>query len=104
VKNNVMNYFSSAALLVAMISPVGAAAPKVRQPAIPAQSQEDKRESAKGERERHPEIRAAIRALERTKKHLQDASHDFGGHRAEALESVDNAIKQLRQALQFDKE
>jgi hypothetical protein len=100
-----MNYFSSAVLLAAMIFPVGAsAAPKVRQPATPARSQEEKRERAKGERERHPEIRAALRALERAKKHLQDASHDFGGHRAEALESVDNAIKQLRQALQFDKE
>jgi transcription elongation GreA/GreB family factor len=53
--------------------------------------------------ERHPEIRQAIRALERAKDHLQKAAHDFGGHRAEALEACDNAIRQLKLALQYDK-
>ena len=57
---------------------------------------------AKGE-EQHPHIRAAIHELEEAKHELQTAAHDFGGHRAEALEAVDNAIKQLRQALQYDK-
>lgn len=55
------------------------------------------------QRERHPEINGAIRALERAKTYLQKASHDFGGHRAEALEAVDKALDQLRQALQYDK-
>ncbi|HVH10532.1 MAG TPA: hypothetical protein VM736_12115 [Gemmatimonadales bacterium] len=55
------------------------------------------------QRERHPEINGAIRALERAKAHLQKAAHDFGGHRAEALEAVDKALEQLRQALQYDK-
>lgn len=54
-------------------------------------------------RERHPAIRAAINALEKAKFDLQHADHDFGGHRAEALESVDRAINQLRVALQFDR-
>ncbi|HEY6968141.1 MAG TPA: hypothetical protein VJA94_02970 [Candidatus Angelobacter sp.] len=53
--------------------------------------------------EQHPHIRAALHELEEAKKELQTAAHDFGGHRAEALEAVDNAIKQLRQALQYDK-
>lgn len=57
----------------------------------------------KGANEQHPHIRAAIHELEEAKKELQTAAHDFGGHRAEALEAVDNAIKQLRQALQYDK-
>ena len=35
-------------------------------------------------RERHPEIRKAIAALERAKTDLKRANHDFGGHRAEA--------------------
>lgn len=55
------------------------------------------------QREPHPEINGAIRALERAKVHLQKAAHDFGGHRAEALEAVDRALAQLRQALQYDK-
>jgi hypothetical protein len=56
-----------------------------------------------GQRERHPEINRAIRALEVAKAHLQKAAHDFGGHRAEALEAVDKALEQLKLALQYDK-
>jgi hypothetical protein len=54
-------------------------------------------------KERHPHIRAAIRELQEARRELHTAAHDFGGHRAEALEAVDNAIKQLRVALQYDK-
>jgi hypothetical protein len=53
--------------------------------------------------ERHPKIRQAIRALQAAKDDLEDASHDFGGHRVEALEAVNNALKQLQQALEADK-
>jgi hypothetical protein len=53
--------------------------------------------------EPHPEINAAIRALERAKGHLQRAAHDFGGHRVEAIQSIDAALVQLRFALQYDK-
>ena len=54
-------------------------------------------------REPHPRIRAAIRELEAAKKELQEAPHDFGGHRADAVQAVDKAIEQLRLALQYDK-
>jgi len=53
--------------------------------------------------EQHPHMRAAIRELREAKQELQTAAHDFGGHRAEAVEAVDNAIKQLQLALQYDK-
>jgi hypothetical protein len=53
--------------------------------------------------EPHPKIRAAIRALEQAKDEMQHASHDFGGHRADALKECDEAIRQLRLALQYDK-
>ena len=70
-------------------------------------AQESKREEAREERregnERHPHIRAAIRELEEAKHELQTAAHDFGGHRVEAIESIDNSLRQLRQALQYDK-
>jgi hypothetical protein len=76
-------------------------------PAIAQQAQKPAGRMAKMDQddrnERHPEIRQAIRALERAKAHLQAAAHDFGGHRAEALEACDNAIKQLKLALQYDK-
>ena len=54
-------------------------------------------------REPHPEIRKAIDALERAKKDMQNASHDFGGHRVNAIAACDRAIEQLRLALQYDK-
>lgn len=56
----------------------------------------------KGE-EQHPHIRAALRELREARRELETAAHDFGGHRKEAIEAVDNAIKQLQEALQYDK-
>lgn len=57
----------------------------------------------KGSREAHPHIRAAIHELQEAKHELEIAAHDFGGHRKEAIEAVDNAIKQLKEALEYDK-
>lgn len=54
--------------------------------------------------EPHPQINAAIRALEAAKDHLQRAAHDFGGHRVKAIRAVDAALVQLRLALKYDKE
>ncbi|MFZ0826139.1 MAG: hypothetical protein WAO02_01825 [Verrucomicrobiia bacterium] len=53
--------------------------------------------------ERHPAIHHAIHALEAAKKDMQAAAHDFGGHRVDALAACDNAIAQLKLALQYDK-
>ncbi len=54
-------------------------------------------------KEQHPHIRAAIRELQEARRELETAAHDFGGHRKEAIEAIDNAIKQLREALEYDK-
>lgn len=53
--------------------------------------------------EQHPHIRAALHELREARRELETAAHDFGGHRKEAIEAVDNAIKQLQEALQYDK-
>lgn len=53
--------------------------------------------------EGHPHIRAAIRELREAKHELETAAHDFGGHRKEAIEAIDNAIKQLQECLEYDK-
>jgi hypothetical protein len=58
---------------------------------------------AQEKKERHPHIRAAIRELKDAKKELEKADHDFGGHRKEAIEAIDVAVKQLDKALKFDK-
>jgi hypothetical protein len=53
--------------------------------------------------EPHPHIRSAVVELEGARNELRTASHDFGGHRVQALRAVDAAIKQLRIAQQYDK-
>jgi hypothetical protein len=73
--------------------------PAVMTAAPPQGGKQEKHEG----KEKHPAIRAAIQALEKAKYDLNHASHDFGGHRAEALEACDNAIKQLKEALEYDK-
>ncbi|MGE5688336.1 MAG: hypothetical protein ACM34D_12685, partial [Gemmatimonadota bacterium] len=53
--------------------------------------------------EPHPELRAALRALERARAHLQRAAHDFGGHRVEAIAAIDRAMEQLNLAIKYDR-
>jgi len=54
--------------------------------------------------ERHPEIREALESLRRAKEHMEHAAHDFGGHRVEAIEATDRAMKQLELCLKYDKD
>ncbi len=54
--------------------------------------------------EPHPAIRKSIHMLQRTKFVLQnDAAKDFGGHKAQAIQNIDQAIAQLNMALAADK-
>jgi hypothetical protein len=54
--------------------------------------------------EPHPEIREALGSLRRAKEHMEHAAHDFGGHRVEAIEATNQAIRQLEICLKFDKD
>ncbi len=49
----------------------------------------------------HPQIEAAIGALHNAKEHLEHASHDFGGHRADAIRAIDEAERQLRVCMEY---
>jgi transcription elongation GreA/GreB family factor len=51
--------------------------------------------------DKHPQIHAAINALRSAKDHLEHAAHDFGGHRVEAIASIDRAIEQLEVCLKY---
>jgi len=46
-------------------------------------------------REFHPRIVRAIEALRDAKAYLEEAPHDFGGHKREAIHACDEAIRQL---------
>ncbi len=54
-------------------------------------------------RERHPEIRKAMKALQRAKVDLRRADRDFGGHRARAAELIDQALSECQAALNADR-
>ena len=58
---------------------------------------------AKNGKEGHPAIRKAIKEIEAARKHLEEAGHDFGGHKVEAMKACDEAITQLKEAEKFDK-
>jgi hypothetical protein len=49
----------------------------------------------------HPQIQAALGALHNAKEHLEQASHDFGGHRADAIHAIDEAERQLRICMDY---
>jgi hypothetical protein len=53
--------------------------------------------------EHHPDIRTGLRLCKRARDVLQHAAHDFDGHRAAAVQNVDQAIAQLQEALRYDK-
>jgi len=48
----------------------------------------------------HPMLREAERALHHARESLEHAEHDFGGHRTRALQYVDGALVEIRQAFQ----
>jgi hypothetical protein len=49
----------------------------------------------------HPEMHRALRALENSKRDLEKAAHDYGGHRAKALELTDQAIREIHEGLEY---
>jgi hypothetical protein len=57
--------------------------------------------SAGEERRVHPRISRAITALQGAIAELKAAPHNFGGHRDEAVEACNNALFQLKRALQY---
>lgn len=56
---------------------------------------------AQNERAMHPRLAAAIASLKDARAYLQEAPHDFGGHKAAAIAATDNAIRQLNMALAY---
>lgn len=53
--------------------------------------------------ERHPELRRALRSLERTEAELRHSARDFSGHREKAADLCHQAQQEIQLALQSDK-
>ena len=49
----------------------------------------------------HPRIFKAIESLRDARAYLQEAPHDFGGHKQAAIRATDEAIKQLQFAAEY---
>ena len=49
----------------------------------------------------HPQIQAAINSLQNARAHLLEASHDFGGHRVDAIKAIDKAIHKLGICMEY---
>lgn len=56
---------------------------------------------AQNERAMHPRIARAIEALRDAREYMEHAPHDFGGHKADAIRATDEAMRQLRFALEY---
>ncbi len=54
-------------------------------------------------KEKHPEIRKALKNLEQAKNNMNHAADDFGGHKAKAKELTEQAIAELKLALAADR-
>jgi hypothetical protein len=95
---------ASLILAFAFIATAPAAPNKTNTPAAPAASALPATPAATPAAEPHPQIREALASLRRAKEHMEHAAHDFGGHRVEAIEATNQAIKQLELCLKFDKD
>jgi len=91
-------------LTLSLLAAVLAAAPLARAQAPAAQTETPAQgQTAPRKPGRHPHVRRARRALEAAKRQLEQAAQDYGGHRAKALELVNQAIAEVDQALEYAK-
>jgi hypothetical protein len=82
-------------LAVAMLVAVGIALPFAARRTVAA---------APAPQERHPVIREAIGQLEHTREILvHEAARDFKGHRAAAVRHINQALRELHEALEADR-
>jgi hypothetical protein len=74
-------------------------------PAAPGPAAGTKGQGQSGTGESHPVIQNALKELEHTRTILvKEGAHDFEGHRTKAVQDIDQAIQELRQALQVNKQ
>jgi hypothetical protein len=95
MKKALLALAAASALVLAVVLPLNNSARASGAPASAALPQE------RGER--HPAIRQAIHHLEMAKESLEKAEHGFGGHRARAIEHVNQALEECHKALEFDR-
>ncbi len=59
-------------------------------------------EKLKDELKDHPRMARSLVALHEAKDYMEKAPNDFGGHKASAIKAIDDAIKEITEAMKFD--
>ena len=98
MKHRIISALALAALVLALTFPAAVPAAPPAPHAQPGAAA-----AAAAAAEKHHHIHDAIDALRSARADLMAASHDFGGHREEAVRSIDASIHQLEICLQYDK-
>jgi Spy/CpxP family protein refolding chaperone len=84
----ILTLFIMVALVLTLTITVGAASPKAAAVAVaPAPAS-----AVAAPMPPHPHITEGLEAMHAAKHHLEMADHDFHGHRAKAIEHLDQAI------------
>jgi hypothetical protein len=81
-----------ATLLFTLAFPAAAAGPKAPVAPVPAVAAAPAAPAVAPVPERHPHIDEALESMRAAKHHLETAEHDFDGHRAKAIEHLNQAI------------
>lgn len=90
-KIGVLTLLITATLLFSLAFPAAAAGPKA--PAAPVVGAAPVAPAA-AMPEAHPHIHEGLEAMRAAKHHLESAEHDFEGHRAKAIEHLNQAIRE----------
>lgn len=65
-------------------------------------SDDDKAKGHDKKAENQPHLGRALKELKLARNHLDNAKHDFGGHKANALKAIDDAMAQIQLAMKYD--
>jgi hypothetical protein len=68
----------------------------------PQGSREESRERSENRSEPQPAMREALEHLQQAEHNLQNASHDKGGHRAKAIQLIQQAKREVEAGIQYD--
>lgn len=88
----------TAMLVFAVAFPAAAAGPKTA--ATPVVAAAPAAATAPAPVPPHPHIAEALEAMRNAKHHLESAEHEFHGHRAKAIEHLDQAIHEAEVCMQ----
>lgn len=50
-----------------------------------------------------PNMEAALKSLDQAKESLNKASEDKGGHRVKAIQAIDQAAKEIKAGMEYDR-